>query len=336
MSPSASSLVQLVCPSCKQAIVADGPDWKCPACQRPFTRNRGILSFLTPEERFNEEVFEEAQIAAWTDSARLREKIRASKFLTLIDLVRIKYSLSGRRDRIFRDEMKPRGGPHRLILDIGCGGGRHYFCEYGTVIGIDPVLPLLQMAKEIYKEVYQSSGYSLPFADASFDYVVSSDVIGHISDAHKDKLFAEIHRILKPGGRTVHCSEVDSINPWFRFAHKYPDLFQLQFVDTPGHIGLELPSQLRQRFLKHGFREITFRKLSSVIQEPGTIAGRFDNEFKSKSKAIAFWVAVDWLFSRTFAMRQALNFLLEPLARIDDWLTPLDYTSGALIVYETK
>jgi len=329
-------LVKLVCPACKTPIVRDGEGWKCPSCRAPFTHNRGILSFLTSEERFNESVFEEAQIAAWTASARLREKIRASKLLTFINFIRINYSLSGRRDRIFRDEMKPRGGPHRLILDIGCGGGRHYFCEYGKVVGIDPVLPLLQMAGKIYNEVYQTSGYRLPFAEGSFDYVVSSDVIGHIGDEHKDQLFAEIHRVLKPGGRTVHCSEADSVNPWFRFARKYPELFRLHFVEKPGHIGLELPSQLRQRFFKHGFREITFRKLSSIIQEPGTLAGWFDNEFKTKSRAIAFFVAVDWLFSRSFAMRQALNFVLEPLARIDDWLTPLDYTSGALIVYEKK
>ena len=336
MTSSPSLLVTLVCPACKQAVVPDGEDWRCRVCQRPFTRNQGVLSFLTPEERFNESVYEADQIAAWTASALLRDKIRASKFLSFLNLVRIKFSLSGRRDRIFRDEMKPRAGPHRLILDLGCGGGRHYFCEYGKVIGIDPVLPLLRVAGKIYDEVYQSSGYGLPFADGSFDYVVSSDVIGHIGAEHKDQLFSEIHRVLKPGGRTVHCSEADSVNPWFRFAHQYPDLFHRYFVDVPGHIGLELPSQIRQRFFKHGFREITFRKLSSIIQEPGTLAGWFGNEFKTRSRTIAFFAAVDWLFSRSFASRQALNFVLEPFARLDDWLTPLDYTSGALIVYEKK
>ena len=58
--------VKLVCPACKQPIIPDGADWKCPACARPFTRNQGILSFLTPEERFNESVYEAKHIAAWT------------------------------------------------------------------------------------------------------------------------------------------------------------------------------------------------------------------------------------------------------------------------------
>src|SRR5580765_3123865 len=77
--PAPSPLVKLVCPDCKAPPVPDGADWKCPKCARPFTRNQGVLSFLTPEERFNESAYEADQIAAWTASARLREKIRASK-----------------------------------------------------------------------------------------------------------------------------------------------------------------------------------------------------------------------------------------------------------------
>lgn len=334
MSPSPSGLLQLVCPACKQAIVPKGEDWECPSCHRPFTRNRGILSFLTPEERFNESVYEETQIAAWTASARLREKIRASRVLTQLNRFRIRWSLSGRRDRLFVDELSRGAGPERLILDLGCGGGRHYFSDYGSVIGVDPVLPLLQMAARIYKEVYQTSGFKLPFADNSFDYVVSSDVLGHISLENKDALFSEIYRVLKRGGRTVHCSEADADNVWFRFAHRFPELFAVHFVDRPGHIGLELPTRLRQRFLKHGFREIRFRRLNSVIQEPGTLVALFDNEYRTKSTWIRACVAVDRLCSAHFVVAQMLNFLLEPLAKIEDVLTPIDSTSGALVVYE--
>jgi len=327
-------LVQLVCPACKKEIVPDGAHWRCPACGRPFTLNRGILSFLTPEERFNESVFEEKQIAAWTYSARLRLKIRDSRCLSFLNRIRVKLSLSGRRDRIFWKELSGRGRRDFVILDLGCGGGRHYFCEYGKVVGIDPVLPLLQMAGQIYDEVYQSSGVNLPFADESFDYVVSSDVLGHIAPADKNQLFREIRRVLKKGGRTIHCIEADSTSPWYRFAHRYPDLFDIHFVDKPGHIGMELPSQWRARFLQNGFREIAFKKLASRIQEPGTIAALFDNEYKDKSSAIRAFVAVDTLLNRSFAVKEALNFALEPLAIVDDWVTPFDYGSGALVVYE--
>lgn len=327
-------LVKLVCPNCKKQIVPAGSDWKCPTCSRPFTYNRGILSFLTPEERFNESTYEEKQIAAWTYSANLRGRIRASKLLTLLNRVRVHLSLSGRRDRLFWNEMKKRSGPGCLILDIGCGGGRHYFCDYGKVIGLDPVLPLLQVAQKIYREVYQSGGTSLPFADNSFDYVVSSDVLGHISPEQKDQLFAEIYRVLKKGGRTIHCAEADATSPWYRFAHRDPKLFYTHFVDKPGHIGMELASQWRQRFLKHGFKEITFKKLASRVQEPGTLVAFFDNEYKAQSGTMRALVAVDRLLASSFVLKELLNFALEPLAKLDDWLSPLDYASGVLIVYE--
>ena len=331
---SPSSLVKLVCPACKQPIVPDGEEWKCPSCARPFRQNHGVLSFLTPEERFNEGAYEADQIAAWTASARLRDQIRSSKLLTFLNRLRIKFSLSGRRDRVFLNEMQRGTGPQKLILDLGCGGGRHYFCDYGKVIGIDPVLPLLKMAGKIYDEVYQTSGFKLPFADESFDYVVSSDVLGHIGTENKDLLFSEIRRVLKKGGRTVHCSEADADNIWFRFAHRYPELFEIFFVNKPGHISLEKPTRIRERFLKHGFREIAFQRLSGTLQVPGTHAAMFDNEYRRKSIWINACVAIDKVLSANFAIREALNFLLEPLARLEDWLTPVDTTSGALVVYE--
>src|SRR5262245_51214744 len=96
--PPGATLVTLVCPGCKTEIARDNADWKCPACGRLFTYNQGILSFLTPEERFNEGVYEEKQIANWTHSARLRDKIRHSRWLSLLNDIRIRFSLSGRRD----------------------------------------------------------------------------------------------------------------------------------------------------------------------------------------------------------------------------------------------
>jgi SAM-dependent methyltransferase len=326
--------VKLICPRCRTALVRAGEDWKCSGCGTPYTRNDGILSFLTPDERFNEGVYEAKQVAAWTASAELRNRIRRSTLLSFINAIRIRFSLSGRRDRIFLKEMKPRAGVDRLILDLGCGGGRHYFCDYGRVVGIDPVLPLLKLAETIYDEVYQTSGFKLPFADGTFDYVVSSDVLGHISDENKDLLFSEINRVLKPGGRTVHCSEADATNVWYRFAHRDPQLFRKYFVDIPGHISLETITQIDRRFVKHGFRAVKVKKLCSTVQEPGTLTAWFDNEYRTKSRLLSLLVSIDKLLNKNFGLREIINFLLEPLAQLDDALTPIDHSPGALIVYE--
>lgn len=326
-------IAKLICPNCRRELVQQPSGWNCPACQRFYPYVRGVLSFLDDGQSFNPTSYVDKQEAAWSESAQLRDKIRKSPFLTFINELRIRFSFSGRRDRIFFNEMRG-GDPKKLILDIGCGGGRHYFTNYGQVVGIDPVMDLLQISKTMYPEVYHGSATALPFADESFDYVVSSDVIGHIPWDIKDQLFAEMHRVLKKGGRAVHMAETDSTNCWFKFAHKHPDLFQKHLIDKPGHISLELPTKLRERFLKHGFKEIKFKRISANVQECGMINSMFGNEFAERSAGIRCLVGIDWLLSRSMAVKEVINFFLEPLGQIDDLLTPLDDAAGGLVIYE--
>ena len=172
-------LAQLVCPACRVPLRQTEAGFDCPQCAKRYVRRQGILSFVETGEEFNVGEFEGKQKSAWNSTASLRLKIRENSFLSFLNKVRIRFSLSGRRDRLFLKEMSG-GSKDRLILDLGCGGGRHYFTNYGRVIGIDPVLELLQLSAKLYDEVYHCGGFRLPFADESFDYVVSTDVLGHI------------------------------------------------------------------------------------------------------------------------------------------------------------
>jgi ubiquinone/menaquinone biosynthesis C-methylase UbiE len=326
-------LAKLVCPDCRAEIVQSGAEWNCPKCGKKFQYLGGILSFLTGAEKFNEGEFEEKQKHAWSDSAALRQKISQSKFLSLLNRLRIQISFFGRRDRLFLNEMSGRD-KSQVILDLGCGGGRHYFCDYGKVVGIDPVLELLPMAKKLYAEVYHAGGYQMPFADNSFDYIVSSDVLGHIPFDKKDALFAEMHRVLKKGGRCVHVIETDCNNVWSRAAKRIPGFFEKHYIDLPGHVGLELPTALRERFLKHGFKEVRFSKLYSNLQPLGDIAGVFRNSFEKHSAGVRFAVRVDALLGKNVFVREGLHMLMEPFGLLDGWLTPLNHGCGMLVVFE--
>jgi SAM-dependent methyltransferase len=326
-------LVKLTCPDCRAEITESQAGWHCPKCGKKFPFRHGILSFLTDSEKFNEGEFEEKQKHAWSDSAALRQKVSRSKFLSFLNTQRIKFSFFGRRDRLFYREMA-HGDKSRLILDLGCGGGRHYFCNYGRVIGVDPVLELLPMAQKLYAEVYHAGGYQLPFADNTFDYIVSSDVLGHIPFDKKDVLFAEMYRVLKRGGRAVHVIETDNTNIWTRQAKKIPGFFQKNFVDLPGHVGLELPTALRERFLKHGFKEVRFRKLYSNLQPVGDVANIFRDQWDKHPAWVRLYVRVDGLLGKKLAVRESLHLLMEPLGILDDWLTPLDHGGGMLVVFE--
>jgi ubiquinone/menaquinone biosynthesis C-methylase UbiE len=288
---------------------------------------------LKDAEKFNEGGFQEKQKNAWSESASLRQRVRENRLLALVNLLRIKFSFSGRRDRLFYDEMA-HGDKSRLILDLGCGGGRHYFCDYGQVVGIDPELALLPLAKKLYAEVYHAGGYQIPFADNTFDNVVSSDVLGHIPFDKKDVIFNEMYRVLKPGGRTVHMIETDAINIWTLQAKKIPGFFEKYFVDMPGHFGLELPTALRARFLKHGFKEIRFKKISSNLQPLGGIEVIFKHDFDKHPAWLRAIVRLDGLLGRNLAVREALQFLMEPVVMLDDALTSIDHCTGMLVVFE--
>jgi SAM-dependent methyltransferase len=50
----------------------------------------------------------------------------------------------------------------------------------------------------------------MPFDAGSFDVVVTSEVIEHLSDEQRQKALAEVHRVLRPGGvylGSVPCDE---------------------------------------------------------------------------------------------------------------------------------
>ena len=185
-----------------------------------------------------------------------------------------------------------------------------------------------------HQRIFVSKPRQTPFADNTFDYLVSSDVLGHIPFDKKDQIFGEIYRVLKKGGRTAHLIETDSSAPWFRFAKRDPKLFQLYFVDRLGHIGLETPTALRERFHRHGFKDVVFQKTSSNLQELGTFAGFFDNEYARRSAKVRAVVALDKLLAKNLLVRESLHLLMEPLALLDDWLTPIDYGCGMLVVFE--
>ena len=101
-----------------------------------------------------------------------------------------------------------------LMLDVGCGEGRHIFGVMQDhpmmkCIGIDMDKASLNKAEEGYEyfksisnagaEFFIGSAYSLPFESDSFDLIVCSEVLEHLHE-YNDAI-KEIHRVLKPGGK---------------------------------------------------------------------------------------------------------------------------------------
>jgi arsenite methyltransferase len=98
------------------------------------------------------------------------------------------------------------------VLDLGSGAGTDSLVaaqmvgREGSVTGIDMTPDMLDRARRAAGEMgvanvtfVEGEAERLPFDDASFDVVISNGVVDLIPD--KDAVFAELHRVLQPGGR---------------------------------------------------------------------------------------------------------------------------------------
>jgi SAM-dependent methyltransferase len=98
------------------------------------------------------------------------------------------------------------------VLEVGCGQGplaNHLLARGATVVAIDMSAASLRRTMQGSAElghrscvrVMQADAERLPFADASFDAVVSFGVLHHTPDtAHA---VGELLRVLRPGGRAT-------------------------------------------------------------------------------------------------------------------------------------
>lgn len=101
------------------------------------------------------------------------------------------------------------------VLDVACGTGSLTLAlkasvgPTGSVHGIDASPQMIELAHRNQREAAADVDFrtgvaeELPFADATFDVVVSQLAIHHLPDDLKQSAFAEMYRVLRPSGRCL-------------------------------------------------------------------------------------------------------------------------------------
>jgi len=103
--------------------------------------------------------------------------------------------------------------PGARILEIGAGTGRQALDIRRRGFAVEAI----EIAESNYRDqqefpITAYDGRHIPFPDASFDVVFSSNVLEHVRDF--DALHSEIKRVLRPNGRCVHVMPTHAWRFW--------------------------------------------------------------------------------------------------------------------------
>jgi len=178
------------------------------------------------------------------------------------------------------------------VLDLGCGTGSETMQaaflvgDQGIAVGLDITIEMVDIAdknareKGIYNAYYMYGSIEhLPLGNGSFDAIMSNCVINHASD--KKKVYEEIFRVLRSGGRFVISDAVSKENlpdyikkdpnQWAAcFGGAITEEDYLQSIREAGFIDINIVS--RREYLKNGY---DFASLTIyAIKPPESIIGR--------------------------------------------------------------
>ena len=87
--------------------------------------------------------------------------------------------------------------PPARTLDVACGTGFLTRHVRGAIVGVDQSERMLEIARERVPdgEFVSADALELPFADGSFDRVLTGHFYGHLDETERERFLAEARRV---------------------------------------------------------------------------------------------------------------------------------------------
>jgi ubiquinone/menaquinone biosynthesis C-methylase UbiE len=132
--------------------------------------------------------------------------------------------------RFTREVMARAGAPRRLV-DLGCGFGkstRPFYTEHRDleVTGVELSAPCLRLAARTAAEdqarnvrYHQAEAARTGLPDGAYDVVTSTMLLHEMPPSYIERTLTEAHRLLAPGGISIHLDFLTDADPFRRFIH---------------------------------------------------------------------------------------------------------------------
>jgi len=165
-----------------------------------------------------------------------------------------------KRIKLVLDWLKP--GPDNVILETGSGFGmctREFARAGSSVVALDYMPMAHRIAARFLQEenvdlrkilMLQGDLYNLCFRDNSFDIINFSEVIEHLETP--DQALAELHRVLRPGGRLFLSTWPNLANMVWRYRYAHGS-------GTKEDFNPHTPTRVKAALKRANFRILKFR-----------------------------------------------------------------------------
>ncbi|MBT0584936.1 class I SAM-dependent methyltransferase [Alteromonas oceanisediminis] len=206
------------------------------------------------------------------------------------------------------------------VLDLGCANGylsveMAKLAKHVTAIDVNPYVKKIQTPTFLQEKLtfIHGSGEQIDLADASFDVVLASEVLTMIENPKS--FLAEIHRLLKPGGRVVfvngvgrpNIKEMYEKNPESieKYREKYGAAVPRSYDDYIAKLTLSFGTAIHTLLSEEEYEALISQsafRIDSVVNSPKKIAAdilfheQFERFVKTGSGLSSDWFAPKFFY----------------------------------------